>query len=130
MDDNCDGLSDFDQDGDGQDTTSNGGDDCDDTDPNVYLGSPDTWYDGIDTDCDGWSDYDMDRDGDDAIEYGGNDCDDDDETFSSTCAGKWYDGIDQNCDGRSDYDQDLDGFESKNTVVMIVTIATILLIRP
>ena len=37
--------------------------DCDDDDPSVYTGAPDTFYDGIDHDCMGNDDFDKDFDG-------------------------------------------------------------------
>ena len=46
IDQNCDGLSDYDQDGDGEDSSQHGGNDCDDTD--AALGSI-----LLDPDCDG-----------------------------------------------------------------------------
>ena len=46
IDKNCDGLNDFDQDSDGEDSDQHGGNDCDDNDPS--LGS-----NLVDTDCDG-----------------------------------------------------------------------------
>ena len=52
--------SSIDFDGDG--FTENRGD-CDDTDPHIYSGAEDTWYDGIDSDCDENNDYDKDKDG-------------------------------------------------------------------
>ena len=103
MDSNCDGLSDYDQDGDGEDDISYGGtdcfdtdsstlgdddgdgafvcvDDCDDGDASIYPNATDTWYDGVDSNCDGLSDYDQDEDGEDDISYGGSDCFDTDSS--------------------------------------------------
>jgi hypothetical protein len=48
FDENCDELSDYDRDFDGDDSDSWGGTDCDDTNPDVYVGAPDDWYDGVD----------------------------------------------------------------------------------
>ncbi|MFH1468520.1 MAG: MopE-related protein [Pseudomonadota bacterium] len=48
--------------------------DCDDTDPDVYPGAEEIWYDGIDQDCDGANDFDQDGDGFDRR----HDCDDTD----------------------------------------------------
>ena len=62
-DSNCDGASDYDQDGDGQDSDQHGGEDCNDTDGSIYLGATDTWYDGVDSNCDGANDFDQDGDG-------------------------------------------------------------------
>ncbi len=77
IDQNCDGRSDWDADEDGYDSTSYGGPDCDDTDPevtgadldgdlvsscegdcddlraDVYPGAPKICGDGVDNDCDG-----------------------------------------------------------------------------
>ncbi|NOY25546.1 MAG: hypothetical protein GXP62_06700 [Oligoflexia bacterium] len=50
--------------------------DCDDHDPTIYPGAPETWYDGVDSNCDELSDYDADEDGFDSDAYGGTDCDD------------------------------------------------------
>ena len=167
IDQNCDNLDDFDQDGDGfvPDTyfeiktlkisgsgTLEGGD-CHDLLEDVFpeddLGTegisgediyPGTWdrhYDGIDQNCDGYSDFDADLDGyvperfvgvatqlaEDVMLPGG-DCFDSEEDVFEDLSGEWipvevnpeaeevwYDGIDTNCDGLSDYDQDGDGFE-------------------
>jgi hypothetical protein len=67
--------------------------DCDDTDPSVYPGAVETWYDGIDSDCGSDSDYDADGDGFDALAWSGADCDDGDATDTPG------DGIDQDCSG-------------------------------
>ena len=111
-DQNCDGLSDYDQDGDGYEYDLYGGTDCSDTDPSIYLGAPEFWYDGINSDCGSGSDYDYDGDGSDSIIYGGTDCDDANATVFFGATEIWYDGIDSNCDGLSDFDQDADGFTS------------------
>ncbi|MAA78075.1 MAG: hypothetical protein CL916_02360, partial [Deltaproteobacteria bacterium] len=91
IDQNCDESNDYDQDGDGQDTSDYGGNDCDDEEDSIYFGAPETWYDGIDSDCDGESDYDQDGDGDDSIEYGGDDCDDNDSSINTSATEIWYD---------------------------------------
>jgi len=90
VDQDCDGLSDYDQDMDGDDDINYGGTDCDDQDPTV---------EGLDIDGDGVSTCD-------------GDCDDSDETIYAGATETWYDGIDQDCSGGSDYDQDGDGEES------------------
>ncbi len=74
VDANCDGASDHDVDGDGQDATSSGGLDCDDEDPEIYSGAPELAYDGIDQNCDGTDLDDVDGDGYPATI----DCDDED----------------------------------------------------
>jgi hypothetical protein len=51
VDQDCDGLSDFDQDGDGEDAFEFGGLDCNDLDPGIILGSQ-IWY--TDADQDGY----------------------------------------------------------------------------
>lgn len=81
-------------------------DDCDDADPTVYPGAPETWYDGVDSDCDGASDYDQDGDGYDVIRDSdgdgvndtGDDCNDTDSTTFPGATDTPDDGIDQNCD--------------------------------
>jgi len=61
LDQNCDGASDFDQDGDGADRVPEGKD-CEDTDPSIQPGLPDGdsvgSLDGLDNDCDGLIDED------------------------------------------------------------------------
>jgi hypothetical protein len=52
IDQNCDGLSDFDADLDGFDSTDHGGDDCDDQDDATYPDAEEL-CDGIDNNCDG-----------------------------------------------------------------------------
>jgi hypothetical protein len=108
-DQNCDALSDYDADLDGQDSESYGGLDCDDADADTYTGAPDTPYDGIITDCANADDNDADGDGFPAIDYGGTDCDDANSDVYPGAEEIWYDGIDQDCDENDD-DQDEDGY--------------------
>ena len=112
IDSNCDGLADFDQDGDGEASADYDGTDCDDEDATIYSAATEVWYDGIDQNCDGLSDYDQDGDGEDATEYGGVDCLDTDATMNTSATEIWYDGTDQNCNGDNDFDQDGDGVGS------------------
>jgi MYXO-CTERM domain-containing protein len=97
------GLDDADGDG----LTERDGD-CDDSDPTVYAGAPDAWYDGVDSDCAGNDDDDADGDG---VPFG-SDCDDTDSAISPLATDTWYDGVDSDCDGADDYDADGDGFVS------------------
>ena len=115
VDSDCDGLSDYDADGDGEDVidaTTGTGTDCDDTDATVNTAATDTWYDGVDSNCDGLSDYDADADGYDSSEYEGLDCDDADAAVNPDAVDIWYDGVDDDCSGGSDYDADGDGYDS------------------
>lgn len=109
VDQNCDGFSDFDQDGDGVDIYAY---DCDGD------GTPDTacdftgdgladWRGG--EDCD---DGDANSVGDD--DYDGyysciDDCDDSDYDINPSIAETHYDGVDNNCDSTDEFDQDGDG---------------------
>ncbi|MEC7987003.1 MAG: MopE-related protein [Myxococcota bacterium] len=115
IDQNCDGLSDYDQDGDGfESTEADGGTDCDDENVDINPDADEIWYDGIDQNCDGLSDYDQDGDGFESTEAdGGTDCDDENVDINPDAEEIWYDGIDQNCDGLSDSDQDGDGFDQE-----------------
>ena len=87
VDQNCDGLNDFDQDVDGSSTDAyadrdgNFGSDCVDegsvfgvTAGDINPSIVDTWYDGVDSDCAGNNDFDQDGDGD---LINGYDCDGD-----------------------------------------------------
>jgi len=87
------------------------GDDCDDTDPNIWPGAAEVWYDGTDQDCDPVTEYDQDGDGysDPSDPSGGTDCVDTDPTINPGAVDSWYDGTDQDCDGADDYDTDGDG---------------------
>jgi len=92
--------------------------DCDDTNPLIFPGADDAWYDGIDSDCAENDDYDQDNDGyrsandPDTTGAIGADCDDRAATSYPDAPDAWYDGIDADCAGNDDYDQDNDGFRS------------------
>ncbi len=91
-----------DSDGDGYDSEAAGGDDCDDSDPDIHPGAEDAWYDGVDSDCDGSDDWDQDGDGEGSHGHG-NDCDDLDPDVNSE-ATESFNGIDDDCDGEVDQD--------------------------
>lgn len=99
-DQDCDGLSDHDQDLDGHDTLASGGDDCDDLDPSAHVGAPERWYDDLDQACDGGDDHDQDADGHPRPPRG-DDCDD---TAPSAFPGaqELPDGRDNDCNGVTD----------------------------
>lgn len=108
VDSNCDGLDDFDQDGDGFRAAAFGGTDCMDTDATIFPGAAETAGDGIDENCDGIVNPDDDGDG-----WGSDlDCDDSRADVSPDGEERWYDGVDQDCSGGSDFDQDGDGYDS------------------
>ena len=128
LDDDCDGLTDGDDDGaapvpwytdldgdgygdsaaplgvicdDPGDAATVGGD-CDDADPSVNPAAGEVWYDGVDADCDGASDYDADADGHDASGLGGGDCDDGEPSVNPDAIEICGDGLDNDCDGGVD----------------------------
>ncbi len=131
IDSNCDAVNEFDGDGDtwmdvsdvaafnafvqrfGYDGLflSNFGD-CDDTDPTIFDGAPDAFYDGIDSNCDSADDFDQDEDGvilnqdlwpDPSVTYTGDlpqgDCDDEDPAVLPGALEILGDLTDQDCDG-------------------------------
>ncbi len=108
IDEDCDGGSDYDQDGDGyesdafnEDSTEGGGD-CQDSDASFYPGAEDAPYDNRDTNCDGADDYDADGDGSRSSDYGdGRDCDDNDAEVN-TSGEEQLNGKDDDCDDDSD----------------------------
>ena len=102
IDQDCSGGTDYDQDGDGQDSADYNGIDCDDTDASIYLGANDAWYDGVDSNCDGANDFDQDGDGFMSDQHSGEDCDDLDANINPGSLDDQGDGIDQNCDGYAD----------------------------
>jgi hypothetical protein len=131
LDNNCDGNVDEaacvcpDADGDGQTNAVCGGTDCDDSNPNVFLGATEDCTDGIDNDCDGLIDLAdpdavncpscTDLDGDGYATEGGLcgpvDCDDSDPSVNPGAV-EICDGKDTNCDGSkpaTDVDADGDG---------------------
>lgn len=92
--------------------------DCDDSDPSVYPGAPEQWYDGVDADCAGDDDYDQDGDGYQADVFnpdasaGGGDCNDVWADIYPGAPDDWYDGVDADCAGDDDWDADGDGWAS------------------
>ncbi|MDP2309499.1 MAG: MopE-related protein [Pseudomonadota bacterium] len=115
IDQDCSGDDLVDADLDGYSAEFAGGDDCDDANPDVYPGSPET-EDGIDGDCDGTVDEGTDwydDDGDGYTEEGG-DCDDGDGSVRPSGT-ELANGVDDDCDGTTDegtsaYDDDGDGY--------------------
>ena len=54
LDLDCDGVDGEDDDGDGQASEASGGEDCDDTDPDIHEGAEDDAGDAVDEDCSGY----------------------------------------------------------------------------
>ncbi len=138
VDQDCEENSDFDQDGDGQDSqwhenvAGEVGTDCADAvedledvqdddcgvpsgiqPEDIFLGAPDAPYDGVNQDC-GVDDFgafenDFDADGDGFVVC--EECDDSDANIfpNEGIEELWYNGIDENCDG-NDGDRDGDGY--------------------
>lgn len=108
VDENCDGLNDWDQDQDGYEASTHnpdgasGGGDCQDTNAEYNPGAADEPYDNRDTNCDGADDFDADGDGYRSSDYGsGTDCDDDDPTVNSEGT-ETLNGKDDDCNGYVD----------------------------
>ena len=55
VDEDCDGVDDWDEDDDG-DGKGPCTADCDDGNPNIHSGAPEAWNDEVDSDCDGQDD--------------------------------------------------------------------------
>ncbi len=110
VDGDCGGDSDFDADDDGvatldwPDESGVYGDDCDDTDGDIYPAASDAWYDGIDSDCGGDSDYDADGDGFDSSDdlSAGTDCDDSRSLVNPDATELCATSYDDDCDGALD----------------------------
>ncbi len=113
VDENCDGASDYDQDGDGWESdafnpdAAAGGGDCQDSNSEYFPAADDVPYDNRDTNCDGADDFDYDGDGSRSDQYGeGRDCDDNDPNVNLT-ADEQLNGKDDDCDGEIDTSCDI-----------------------
>ncbi len=138
VDQDCDGLSDYDSDGDGFESAVWGGSDCSDEDGSVNPSAAELCEDTyVDEDCDGLVNADdpdlsngialyPDADGDGygdrsapaVLCNGGSslvadhaDCDDADASIHPGAPELLYDGVDGDCEGDSDFDGDGDGFD-------------------
>jgi len=104
IDQNCDGLNDFDQDGDGEEPVEYGGLDCDDTDPLIVEGAQ-VWY--IDADNDGYGTTDSAQLGCVAPPMGvalDGDCDDANNVIHPDADGTGQN-IDNDCNGAVEGDE-------------------------
>ncbi len=73
--------------------------DCAPTDPTIYPGATETWYDGVDQDCAG-DDFDRDGDGVQAVPWGWDEDDDDAEvTLTLAMSGSCASSLDLAVDG-------------------------------
>lgn len=88
-----------DADGDGYDDIASGGNDCDDSDPNIKPEGLDDVADGIDSDCDGFFDEDVPKDLDGDGYLDDVDCDDLNPDVHPDAAEVPRDGIDDDCNG-------------------------------
>jgi hypothetical protein len=105
IDQNCDGLNDFDQDGDGEMAFGFGGLDCDDTNPNVTGGAA-TYF--LDADNDGFGELSSFITACSAPEgyvLNNQDCDDNNSSVYPNAPGTGM-GIDNNCNNIIDMDED------------------------
>ena len=76
--------------------------DCDDSDPAIFPGTEEVWYDGVDQDCDRANDFDQDGDGFATAEIGdGDDCNDTNPDIFPGAPDGFDDDVDANCDGVS-----------------------------
>jgi len=110
-----------DSDDDGFNNKASGGEDCNDTDPDIHPDALEV-CDTVDNNCDGTINeglicFDADNDGFEDESQGGLDCDDTNPAIHPD-ANEICDEIDNNCDGAVDeflncFDQDNDGFDSE-----------------
>ncbi|GAX59551.1 hypothetical protein SCALIN_C04_0039 [Candidatus Scalindua japonica] len=116
-----------DDDGDGHIAVEDGGDDCDDTNPNIHPGAAEV-CDGLDNDCDGQEDdgLTIDSDGDGHTTKGScsstkDDCDDSNPEVYPGATEILNNGIDDNCNGEVDEDT----VPPKVTITSPITFTTV-----
>ncbi|MEC7984769.1 MAG: putative metal-binding motif-containing protein, partial [Myxococcota bacterium] len=114
IDENCDGLDDYDADFDGYVSNDYAefselpSGDCDDTDETIHPDAIESYYDGVDQNCDGLDDYDADLDGFTPSQYASlstlpsEDCDDADPEVYPEAIEILNDERDLDCDGTAD----------------------------